>query len=155
MRLQRYIKYPIPTKSFQEKLLKTYSRVAFIHPIANDLHGWKKFSPDCVIDALGHPGSPSSLPQNHPCRSVSVPAPVQRPPKTQPQRSPKSEAKGRNHPTPPLLFPKPTPSLARALPSFFSQTFSSPPPRRAPKASQGALPEAERALLPRASKHPY
>jgi len=139
LRLQRYIKYPIPTKSFHEKLLKISPRVACINPIANNLHGWKKFLSDCVIDALGHLRLTPHQSQNNPCRPVFVPIPT---PKT-PQEQGKRDQNTR--------FP---PCVSHALPLNPMRRVSqpSPPPEREPT---NALHKRAKTILPRTQVRSY
>ena len=147
MRLQRYIKYPIPTKSFHEKLLKTYIRVAFIHPIANNLHGWKKFLSDCVISELGHPRAYPGRSQNHPCGSVFVPIPT---PKT-PQEQGKRAQYTRFPPCVSLALPldpmRRVSQPRRNSPNEGLQTPSTKGLKRSYRERQGALTDSAKAII--------
>ena len=150
MRLQRYIKYPIPTKSSQEKLLKTHLRVAFINPIANNLHARKNFLPDCVISELGHLILTPHQSQNHPHRPVSLPIPT---PKT-PQEQGKRDQYTRSIPCVSLallLAPmRRVPQLHRITPNEGLQTPSTKGLKRSYRERKCALTENALAIIPRA-----
>ena len=150
MRLQRYIKYPIPTKSFHEKLLKTPPRVAFINPIANNLHGWKIFLSDCVIAELGHLRLTPHQSQNNPCRPVFYPIST---PKT-PQDQGKRDQCTRSTPLLSLALPlDPTrrvPQPHRNTPTEGLETPSTKGLKRSYRERKCTLTENALAIIPRA-----
>ena len=155
MRLQRYIKYPIPTKSFHEKLLKISPRVACIHPIANNLHGWKKFLPDCVIATLLHLRLPPHQSQNNPYRSVFVPIPTPKTPQDQGKRD-------QNTRFPPCVYhalsldpTRRVPQPSRNTPNEGLQTPSTKGLKRSYRERKCALTENALAIIPRASRRSY
>ena len=155
MRLQRYIKYPIPTKSFHEKLLKTFPRVACIHPIANNLQGWKKFLSDCVNSELRHPGAYPSRSQNHPCSSVFLPIST---PKT-PQEQGKRDQHTRFSPCVSLALPldpmRRVLQPSRNTPNEGLETPSTKGLKRSYRERKYALTENALAIIPRASRRSY
>ena len=113
---------------------------------------------------------PHSTHRDHPqvcpkiIRVTPFPSPLQpqRPPKTQPLRSSKSEAKGSSHPTPPCFSPSPP----LPLPELSPPSFSRPPPRsneagipsqpkRPNRGPRNALHKRAKTIIPRTQVRSY